>query len=300
MQLHAALQPAGSQPHPACTHSPACHAHALPPPPSPFPAQSAPSPPPPPPHSLDDLAGLCVPVADALVVPRRQEAGAVVGEPDVLDALGVTQVAAPALFVAVHVPDLNRAVQPRRQQQVPAVGEEAAGGGGGAGCRGGGGRSAQPQVLRYKTPQGPAYNRCGAARLLCLLLAVSTIQLAANQRTARCLAHRIALTPLLCPLHVWMWRLGRKHCSASARDLSLGAAIQLRPAPAPRGVEGREGRAERWSERVSVPAGGQAGWLRCKDRPLPMQQHPPRSSKGAPSTAQRGTARHIATQHPPW
>ena len=26
--------------------------------------------------------------------------------------------------------------------------------------------------------------------------------------------HRIALTPLVCPLQVWMWRLGRKHASA--------------------------------------------------------------------------------------
>lgn len=51
---------------------------------------------------------------------------------------------------------------------------------------------------------------------------------------------RIALTPLLCPLHVWIQRLGKKQVSLSLRR-SRGGASQERPCAreAPRHAAGR-------------------------------------------------------------
>lgn len=123
--------------------------------------------------------------------------------------LGVSQVGAHALALPHDVPNLDHAVQPRAQQQVPGAREEAAGGQEVEGVRGSGhtsrlGSAACRRRLRAPSSQPP-----------------STAVVRA--------AHRIALTPLECPAQVWMWRLGRKHCSPSTRLASLGGSSQERP-----------------------------------------------------------------------
>lgn len=83
-------------------------------------------------------------------------------------------------------------------------------------------------------------------------------------------AHWMELTPLVCPLQVWMWRLGTKQVSFSLR-VSLGGSIHDRPAqvgrgrPQPRHGWGGYGKGAQvqlgWQEEAKHMLGGQVGQL---------------------------------------